>query len=188
MIGRTVIGAAAALVLAGCGSNEAQKAADADGVTLKNVSIAEARNEAQQTMKLQPGQWDVAVNMTKVEIPGAPPEVAQALGGAMAKQARTFSHCLTPAEANRPPADVIGGESNGQCRYDNFSMAGGRMNATMICNAADGNQTRMTLTGTYTATSYDMGMDMRMSGAGVPGGKGMNVQARTTGKRTGACA
>lgn len=183
---RLAIGLAGTLLLAGCGSGDADKGGGS--VALENASIGEARTQARDALKLQPGQWEVAVNIVKVDIPGAPPEVAGAMGEAMGKRGRTLSHCITPEEASRPPEEMMGGDS-GQCRYENFTMAGGRINATMLCRAGQGDgETRMVMAGAYSPTSYDMDLTMTLSGAMVPTGQAMTMQAKQTARRTGECS
>ena len=95
------------------------------------------------------------------------------------------SYCITPEEAEEPGSDMFAGTKKGECKYDSFKMGGGKLDAVMSC-ASPGGEMHATMTGTYSATSYDMTMAMDMNNSQMPGG-GMKMKVRTTGERTGEC-
>lgn len=177
---------AAAALVAGCGSDETERVANT--VALENVSVGTARDKAQGAMKLRPGQWEITIDMGKLDLPGAPPEVARAVGEAVTKNSRRITHCLTQEEADRPPADIVAGGSSDQCRYESFSMVGGRMDGTMVCNGQDRpGETRMTMAGTYSPVQYAVDMDMKITAPPGIGVGTMTMTAKTSGRRVGEC-
>jgi hypothetical protein len=184
MTARTIATLAGIVLLAAC------KPADSDDVVLENVSIAEATEMARGANKLQPGQWESQTRILSVEVPGAPKEVAAALSKSVSAKVNTLSDCLTPEEAERPAADMFAGNrGTGECRYEKFSMTGGKMDSTMVCkNPAQPGEVRMTMAGDYTPTGFALDMTMLMPAGSMPGGQGMTMRARTEGRRTGECA
>lgn len=184
MLARIGIGLTLA-ALAACGSNS-------DDVALENVSLQEAAGKAQAAIKLQPGQWQTTATIGELSMPGAPPEVQAAIGKSVART-NTVADCVTPEEAANPSAQMLTGGQGGQCRYENFSMNGGRMNAVMICSQpGQPGEMRATLTGSYAPTQYTMDMAMKMAlpgiATGATGEQGMSMTARIAGKRLGECA
>jgi hypothetical protein len=164
------------------------KPAGGDDVALKNVSLEDAAKQAHAANKLQPGQWEAQTRIVSVEVPGAPKEVADALGKSVAAKTNTVSDCLTPEEAEKPAADMFAGSRAGECRYEKFSMAGGKMDSTMVCkNPGQAGEMRMTMAGDYTPAGYALDMTMVVPPSAALGGKGMTMRARTEGRRTGEC-
>lgn len=165
------------------------KPAGGDDVALENVSLAEASAQARNANKLQSGQWESQTRILSVEVPGAPKELADALGKSVSAKVNTLSDCLTPEEAEKPAADMFAGSPAGECRYEKFAMVGGRMDSTMVCKSPNQpGEVRMTMAGDYTPTGFAFDMTMNMPAAAIPGGKGMVMRARTEGRRTGECA
>jgi len=182
MNARTIATLAAIALTAAC------KPAEGDDVVLKNVSLEDASKQARAANKLQPGQWEAQTRILSVEVPGAPKELADALGKSVAAKVNTVSDCLTPEEAEKPAADMFAGSRAGECRYEKFSMAGGKMDSTMVCkNPSQPGEVRMTMAGDYTPAGYALDMTMIMPPSAIPGGKGMTMRARTEGRRTGEC-
>lgn len=160
-------------------------------VSATNASVEEVAAKAKAALKIEPGLWNSSTEILSVDMPGIKNKaMAEQIANSMKNaKATDFSHCVTPAEADKPSSEMFAGKSNGQCRYDNFQMAGGRIDATMSCSpqegTAAGGTMKMTMNGTYSSTGYDMTMNMA-TGAEAPGG-GMSIKAHTKGARTGAC-
>lgn len=168
------------LLLAACG----------DGATVdkKDASTAEvAKSVADAGMKLKPGRWEMTMNFKKFDIEGMPPEAKQAMQQMMA-ESRTFNSCLTKEEAERPDGGFFGQQGE-DCRYDSFTMGGGKIDATMTCTGKGsggepGAGAKMKMTGTYSAEAYDMTMDMNGK---APNGKTMAMQMALTSRYAGDC-
>lgn len=167
------------LALAACNSQPSVRA--------DNASVAEVAAKA-KAIRFTPGEWSNSTEVLAFDFPGAKdPRIATMIGDAMKKaQSRAFNHCITPEEAQRPNAGMFQRDAGKDCRYDHFEMAGGRINATMTCTPQAGGKMTMSMDGSYSATSYDMTMDMKMAGGAMPG-EGMTMRAHTRGERVGEC-
>jgi len=124
---------------------------------------------------IQPGQWEITVNTTSADMPGAPPGVARSMRGAP----RKISNCVTAEQASRGPKDMLKAAPN--CTFTSYSMAGGKMTADMRCTNAGGTMTART-TGSFTPTSFSTTSNMTMTGRMT-----MKMTSATTGRRIGAC-
>ena len=129
-----------------------------------------------QTQTIQPGEWQITVTVTAIDMPGAPAGVAQSLRG----QPRTITNCITAEQAARGPQEMIKAAPN--CTISNYSMAGGKFSAEMRCNQAGGTMTARTA-GTFTPTSFTTTSNATMSGR-----MAMRMTSTSTGRRVGACA
>ena len=137
------------------------------------------------------GEWAPSMDVSeskdaftvKMEVPGMPPEIAKANIG----QKNSFESCMTPEQAAKPPSDFF--TNNNQttnCTTESFAMAGGKLDATMICEDKNTpGKMRMTIKGDYQPTSYTATMTMVTDGA--PNGGEMKITATTTGERIGEC-
>lgn len=167
-----------AAALSACGDDKV--------VEKKDASTAEvAKSVADAGMKLKPGRWELTMNFAKFEVEGMPLEAQKAMEQMMGK-GRTYASCLTKEEAEKPDGSFFGQEGT-DCRYDTFTMGGGKVDATMTCKGqgADGTaEAKMKLAGTYSPDSYDMTMDMK---GAAPNGKTMNMTMAIASKHVGDC-
>ena len=46
----------------------------------------------------------------------------------------TYDYCLTPEQAKRPQGKFFNEQAANNCRYDHFTMGGGKIDAAMRCN------------------------------------------------------
>lgn len=163
-----------ALALAGCGSGKT--------VTASNESVSDvAKKVSDAGLKFNPGRWESTMKFVKLDMEGMPPEAKEMMSKVMGKD-RTFASCLTKEEAEKPDSKFFG-QADERCKYDSFSMGGGKIDAKMTCKAEQGMQT-MTMNGTYTPDTYQMAMAMNGQG---PMGKAMSMQMELSAKRTGEC-
>lgn len=154
----TIIAAAAAISLAGCSGGNP----DADGNG--TVSVKEAAKAAQAEMpKPKPGLYKTTIVMTDLQIPGMPPEMK----GHGAGMTRTMEECLTQEKVDKGYEALIKQGQDGDCSYEKFNAAGGKIDAVMVCQS-QGRSARMTMSGTTTETSADLNATMAMDfdGAG----------------------
>jgi hypothetical protein len=96
---------------------------------------------------IEPGAWEVAVTITSLDMPSAPPAIANMLRGRTTK----VSHCLTPEEAARGPQDML--KTNKSCAFTRYSMTRGQLSSEMVCQQA-GSQITAVSTGSFTPTSF----------------------------------
>ncbi len=158
-------------------------------IDVKNGSPqAVASSVSAAGLKFTPGRWETTVNMTKFEIgKDLPPQAKEMMKGMMGK-ARNLAACLTPEQAAKPGPEFFGEQRSG-CTYDHFTMGGGTIDSKMVCKgegagaSSDGGSMTMTMTGHYTADSYDM----KVSSNGTQGGMPISMDLAMTAHHTGAC-
>jgi hypothetical protein len=157
---RIIIAAAGAALIAGCSGGNA----DADGNG--EVSMKEAAKKAEaEGLKPQAGQYKAVITMTGIEIPGMPAEMK----GHGAGMVTTTEYCLTQAEVDKGFEEMMKRGQNGECSYESFNLAGGKMDAVMVCKTPQGDA-RMTMNGTVTPTTSDFTASMAMKFPDAPEG------------------
>jgi hypothetical protein len=176
---RLAVATAAIAMLAACsggggGGNE-QAPANAAG----NAAGTESGGGGETaSVSLQPGQWETTVQVTRMDVPNMPQGVTP-----QTPPPTTIRSCITPEQAARPNADFLTGSGEtGGCSYENFSMAGGRIQGTVSCNS-QGTTMRSTFDGQFTPSSYEMNTQVETNA----GGMAMNMATRTTARRVGDC-
>ena len=170
---------AGALPLAAC-NNSPQ-------VHEENASVAEVQRELAKAggtdSFVRPGLWESKVTIEDMTMPGMPAEMASQMKG-ITNQVHADQSCLTPEEAKRPKEDFFAG-GNKNCRYDRFTMAGGKIDAVMKCTDERATHT-MSMQGSYTQDAYNMRMSMTAEGGEGPE-SGMTMKMRVDAKRVGEC-
>jgi hypothetical protein len=167
------------LPLAACGS--------APSVDESNASVEEVANKVRHASHekglIRPGKWQSTVSIEQMTMPGMPAEAVEQMKK-MVAQTHTSETCLTPEEVKQPNAGFFGG--NGQCRYDHFTMNGGKIDAEMRCTQAGMTQV-MQMNGTYSPEAYTM--HMSSSSRGGPSAEGnISMKMRVEAKRVGPCS
>jgi len=164
------------LALAGCKKND---------VEVKNASVTEVIEKVKQSgaaqTSLKPGLWEATLKLENVAAPGAPPEVAKAMQGGIGR-ARTMTECLTEEDAKKPFERFVEG-LNKDCRYEHFTMGGGKIDTRLVC-AGNGMNREMAMQGTYGAENYRMRMVTQVSG---PEHGHMSMAMSLDAHRTGDC-
>lgn len=169
------------LCLAACNKSPEVKAKDASV-----AEVAQKVHEAGADQSfVRPGLWQSKVTIDQFDMPGIPAEMAQRMKTMMAQQQEHgFQSCLTAEDVKRPKEDFFAGKNN-ECRYDHFTMGGGKIDAVMHCGKGDGAQT-MQMAGTYSPDSYEMQTAMKVNAAAGDEG-GMSMKMRVEAKRVGEC-
>jgi hypothetical protein len=167
-----------ALALAACNSSPTVEATNASG-----AEVAEKVQESGVADQfIAPGQWQMAMTINEMTMPGLPPEAAARMKGMMG-QGHSFTQCLTPEDVKKPKEDMFSGDEAGKCKYDHFAMGGGKIDITMTCG---GEQPRtMQMNGTYAPDEYHMKVVSKGEGASGPGA--MSMQMQMDAKRIGEC-
>ena len=134
----------------------------------KNASVEEVaqkvREAAADHSLVKPGKWQTKVSLLDVDIPGMPPQMAAQMKQTMAKmQEHSFESCLTEADVNKPKEDFFAGH-NKDCRYDHFTMSGGKIDAALRCEGKPNGAMTMAINGTYSRDSYEATMAMDVAG------------------------
>ncbi len=71
--------------------------------------------------QVTPGKWEIVTTVNSVDMPGAPPFVANMMKGKPIK----VSHCLTPEEAAKGPQEMM--KARKECRFTRYAMVGGKL-------------------------------------------------------------
>ena len=159
-------------------------------VDVKNANASEVAEAVRESgvgstseYMVDPGKWSSKVTFQDMSVPGMTAEMQGRMKQMLAERtAQSFETCLTPEEAKRPKEDFFGGKNN-QCKYDHFSMGGGKIDAKMRCEQQGVTQT-MEMTGTYARDSYTMQMSSKAEGGPS---RGMSMKMRIDSKRIGKC-
>lgn len=173
----------AAAALSACNKSPTVNAKNA---TPEEVAKKVQESGADQGMTVEPGLWQSKVTIEKFEVPGMPPEIAERMKSVMAQGSVHDSQtCLTPEDVKKPKEDFFAGKDT-TCRYDHFTMGGGRIDALMHCGKKEGGQT-MRMAGSYASESYQMQMATEAD-TGDEGGGAMQMQMRVEAHRVGECS
>jgi hypothetical protein len=177
---RTALLIACALPLAACNKPE---------VNEKNASVAEVAQKVREAGAdasfVRPGLWQSKVTIDDLDIPGMPADMAKRMKTMMAeKQEHGFQTCLTASDVKRPKEDFFAGK-NKDCRYDHFTMGGGKIDAAMRCGDKNGASV-MQMAGTYSPDTYQMQTALKVEGSGTEQG-GMSMKMRIEAQRVGEC-
>lgn len=132
---------------------------------------------------IEPGEWSSTTRMTDIGLPAnVPAQVADMMRRQMNDNAMTSSSCVTQDDIDNAPERMFQ-ESQGQCEYSQFDMSGGALSAVAQCTTDQGTMD-MTMSGTYTDTTYAMIMNMQMES---PMGS-MTFTSEVSGQRVGPCS
>jgi hypothetical protein len=136
--------------------------------------------KAEAASQLSPGQWEVSSEVTRLNSLDQSPPAIDTPAGTRAQ----VSHCVGTDEGTRPPAAMLAG-SEDECRYRDFYMSRGRINATMLCrrDGIDGDMV-VSVTGTFTADSFEGERDLTTA---MPGAGDVRILSSIEGRRTGPC-
>jgi uncharacterized protein DUF3617 len=195
---RAPAAAAAALLLVACGgqdgnrtgnaTNNASAAAGEPGASGATSAPVVATGES-----MQPGQWEMAVQMRSIEIPGAPPE-AQAQIRSQVGRAQTNQDCITPEQARNPLAQMRQMVAQGQaarCQFTDQVFGGGVIRIRATCPGPSGQAGggQVSMEGAFTATTLQATLTVSATGANprMPGATGMRMVADIRGRRIGEC-
>jgi len=163
------------LALAGCNSAE-------ETVTAKDASAEEvAEQVAKVDVRPKPGRWESTLQFTNIEMAGMPPQVQEAMKSQLGSEQKWLS-CLTPEQANANNGDFFKPENNDNCKYNTFSMGGGKIAADMTCTEGGASQ-NMKMSGTYGSDAYDM----QMNSEGTMEGNKVSMSMAVSARRVGEC-
>jgi hypothetical protein len=177
------------LALAGCGGSDADYDRDAGtntevaGAETGTAAAAGGTENAAAAAKgdggvwLQPGEWEMKVEVDTAGLPAMPAAVA----ASMKNIATTTTTCLTQEDADKPV--VFTGNTDQSCKSEGFTNEGGIVAGTLTCGGEGGAKVTVKTEGRFTATSFDT---TSRSEVGSEGAK-MTTEARVVGRRLGEC-
>jgi hypothetical protein len=171
---------AAVLALAACGSSGGGKSGESGNGSA--ASTAAAGGSSGSGASLEPGEWEMKMEVVNVKAEGLPAGMAEGMKSQAGNVSRT---CMTPEDAKGPKGDIFAGDKSGSCKSEGFKWEGGRIQGKTTCPGQGGTgETVMTMNGTYAARNIDMTMNTRTDLMGKP----MEMEMRVSGKRIGECS
>ncbi|PEQ14480.1 hypothetical protein B2G71_02530 [Novosphingobium sp. PC22D] len=172
--------AAGAFSLGACSSSESEGDTAGEAASTEESAESVAAKIAAADITPRPGRWDVQMQMRKFDMPGMPDQMKGMMQQQMGKM-RTSSTCLTPEEASRPKGDFFQPGSE-NCKYEHFSMDGGKIDAAMTCQE-QGVAQNMRMRGTYSEEAYAI----TINADGEVEGQPMSMEMAINSKRVGDC-
>ena len=157
-------------------------------VDVRNASVEQVASEVAKAggddVLLRAGKWQTKVTVDDISIPGMPERSQAQMKQVFAQQQNvTVDHCVTPEQSRRPGSDFFTGKKSDNCRYERFTMDGGKVDAVMRCTGDGGGDMKMTMSGSYTAESASTNSEMVVT----TGQGNMTMKARSEAKRVGEC-
>lgn len=129
---------------------------------------------------LAPGLWEETLVFALDSVNGSQDmaaHMASALPNPQPQRA-----CYTDTDLAHPQTLFLAGAEQA-CRFNRFTMEGGRIAATGECSDGHGQSMQVSGTGTYTAAGYDFSF----TGTGQAGTLALTFRGRDSGRRVGAC-
>jgi len=146
----------------------------------------------------QPGQWEMAMEVTEVAAPSLPPAIQAQLRTAL-NQRQTGRDCMSAEQAANPLRDLRAGMRQGMsraggqlnCQFGNDDRFGdGRIRISATCRPGSGpGQARLLMEGSYTATTMDTRFTWTFEGPDPAGGgtRSARLSGTAKGRRIGEC-
>lgn len=155
-------------------------AALAAAVSVASIGSGDlAAQQIDNEMKPQPGEYQADMSVLSIDMPDAPPGIADMMTDMMG---RSFKFCLTQAEVDEGFRSIMNRGQDGDCTYTRFNATGGRIDAEMTCDAG-GNPMNMVMEGSGSPTSSDVTMTMTGDMGMGPG----SITMRVRNERLGGC-
>lgn len=126
-----------------------------------------------QNSTMQPGKWEISTTIVSVNMPGAPPQVAQMMTG----KTTTLTQCITPDMVSKGETSP----TRPGCTATHSPYGIGPVTSKVVCQS-NGSTMTATNTGTFSPTSYKLEGKIEMTGKTT-----MSQVVKTSGKRVGAC-
>lgn len=136
--------------------------------------------------ELTAGMWKSTMTMSKFDIPGAPPAVAQQAKAMLGKPQSTEA-CMSAAQAKAGVRDFSSSMQKGDCKMEDFTQGGGKMSGNMVCTGSSGfGAPKMKMEGTYAPEKVAMTLSGEVSDSRLPGGKA-SIEMTILSERAGDC-
>lgn len=175
---------AAAIALSACGSSDSEKTAG-DGAPMSKEDVAA---KAGNMIHQKPGQYETQGELLDFSIPGMSDERAKQMQGMFADAVKNASnYCLTKEDADKGPEQMLQQIAESDCSFTQLDVQGAKINADMVCNAAGGKPSNVTINGTMEEEGSDMTMDISQPLPNVPGNAKMTMKMKVKTKRIGEC-
>ena len=147
-------------------------------------TLDQAKAEARQLERPQPGEYRQTTRITRFEVPGAPREMVERIRTMMQGQGGNLTYCLTQADSDKGFEEMFKKGREGDCTYERFDASANTIVAVMVCKSGPGGTARMTMTGTVESTGSKVKVDVDQTNPKTPMGNakiGMELETRRLG-------
>ncbi len=142
-------------------------------------------------LKPEPGLYTNTVTVTKFEMPGMPPSMAQQMKQTFTSQSGTDrTSCLTKEDAAKGYEDMVQkmgqGRDGMKCTFSRYNVSGNNLDAELNCAGPEGTSATMQMHGTVESGKSNITMEMTTRAKHMPGGQ-MTMAMQVESVRTGEC-
>lgn len=169
------------LPLAACNQGPSVSATNATQAEVQEKVAAATGVDA---VLVNPGRWEGKMTMHDLDMPNLPAAAKEQMKASMSHET-SFVSCVTPEDVKKQKAFFTGDKDDKSCKYDHFTMAGGKIDAVMHCDRGDAGKMTSAMSGSYSPDSYSMTMDSKAEGKGPMGA--MTIKMSVAAKRVGEC-
>ena len=146
----------------------------------------EAQQEASQLARPVPGLYTQTMTITRFEVPGAPPQMAEQMKGAMG-QNQTSEFCLTEEMSRQGYQEMFNAlGKDGECKYERFDVSVGKIDALLQCQSELEGKGTIALAGTVAEDGSDVTVKIDTVNPAQPMGSHA-ITMQMVSKRTGPC-
>ena len=149
-------------------------------------TMEQAKAEAAQMERPEPGQYKQTTKITKFEVPGAPKEMVAQIRAMMEGQGGNLTYCLSKADTDKGFEEMFRKGAQGDCKYERFDASENTIDAIMACDSGDGGTARMTMNGTVSSTGSQVNVQVAQKNAKSPMGNA-DIAMELTTTRVGEC-
>jgi len=142
---------------------------------------------------LQPGRWEMTMRVVSLELPDAPPEVAEQLRAQPLPPPQVTPNCVTPEEASdfvgHLRRQVVQNPQSQSCEIGDQQFGNGRIRISMTCRGQNGQpDQRLVMVGSFTETSLQAAVTAATSTPAANGAmQAARIESTLTGRRVGEC-
>ncbi|MBC2776470.1 DUF3617 domain-containing protein [Parasphingopyxis marina] len=148
------------------------------GAPLGFAMLAGCSGGVSETM--QPGQWEMTLNVTEATAPGLSDEMSADLVAELNRELAMDPVCVTQADSENPaPRLFLPAEAEGECDFAGSTVEAGMISISGSCG--DGGV--LTIEGAYGGTTMEAVLEARIE----DGSEMLEFTAEMNGERTGAC-
>lgn len=149
-------------------------------------TLDQAKAEARQMDRPEPGQYSQTTKFTKFDVPGAPPEMAAQIKAMMEAKGQTATYCLTKEDSEKGFEEMFKKVGNGECKYERFDATSSTIDAVLVCSTGPGGSARLAMNGTVSKTGSNVKVDVQQKNDTTPMGNA-NLAMEVSSKRIGDC-
>ena len=149
-------------------------------------TMDEAKAEASQMERPEPGQYKQMTKITRFDVPGAPKAMVEQIRKMMEGQNNDLTYCLTKQDSEKGFEEMFKKGKQGNCKYDRFDASANTIDAVMVCETGGGGSARMTLDGTVSSTGSKVNVDVEQKNDKSPMGNATIAMEMET-QRIGDC-